>query len=180
MECQICAENLTAYLDAELSQEESAQLASHLESCRSCREEFDSMVFARQMTDFHLPELELQPATWNQIERRIRSVRPARTAAPRPLRSWTPAIARPALARAAIVAILGLVALSVYVAWPSLAPNEGVERSLQAYVQQMEAKEREHNDIDIFASNDGFFATNPFATEDRHHRSHNPFTEEGM
>jgi len=178
MECQICAENLTAYLDAELPQEESAQLASHLESCRPCREGFDSMVLARQMTDFHLPEIEMQPATWNQIERQIRSVRPARTAVPWPLRSWTPVVARPALARAAVVAILGLVALSVYVAWPSLAPSEDVERSLLAYVQQMEAKELEHTDI--FASNDGFFATNPFATEDRHHGSHNPFTEEGM
>jgi anti-sigma factor RsiW len=177
MECQICAENLTAYLDSELSQEESKQVANHLESCRSCREEFDSMVFARQMTDFHLPDIELQPATWNQIERQIRSLRPARTAVPRPLRSWTPAVARPALARAAIVAILGLVALSAYVAWPSLTPNDNVERSLLAYVQQMEAKEREH--VDIFASNDGFFASNPFATEDRHHGSHNPFTEEG-
>ncbi|MGI8783649.1 MAG: zf-HC2 domain-containing protein [Acidobacteriota bacterium] len=177
MECQICAENLTAYLDAELPQAESAQLASHLESCRSCREEFDSMVFARQMTEFHLPELELQPAAWNQIEGQIRSVRPARTAVPRPFRPWTPAVARPALARAAVVAILGLVALSVYVAWPSLVPNQDVERSLLAYVQQMEAKEREHTDI--FASNDGFFATNPFATEDRNRGPHNPFTEEG-
>lgn len=176
MECQICAENLTAYLDAELPQEESAQLAGHLQSCRLCREEFDSMVVARQLTDFHLPEIELQPATWNQIERQIRSLRPARV--PSPLRSWTPAVARPALARAAVVAILGLIALSVYVAWPSLSPHDDVERSLLAYVEQMEAKEREHTDI--FASTDGFFATNPFATEDRPRGSHNPFTEEGM
>jgi predicted anti-sigma-YlaC factor YlaD len=42
-ECSKTGEQLTSYLDGELGDKEQAQLELHLESCRSCREEYDSL-----------------------------------------------------------------------------------------------------------------------------------------
>ena len=39
MDCRQCTENLTAYLDGELSAADSAQMRSHLEICDSCTAE---------------------------------------------------------------------------------------------------------------------------------------------
>ena len=41
--CSKTGEQLTAYLDGELCNEEQAQMELHLESCRSCREEYNSL-----------------------------------------------------------------------------------------------------------------------------------------
>ncbi|NLE89327.1 MAG: hypothetical protein GX602_00070, partial [Dehalococcoidales bacterium] len=49
-------EQLTSYIDGELGDKEQAQLELHLESCRSCREEYDSL---RQTVSLlqHMPEV---------------------------------------------------------------------------------------------------------------------------
>ena len=42
-ECSKTREQLTSYIDGELGDKEQAQLELHLESCRSCREEYNSL-----------------------------------------------------------------------------------------------------------------------------------------
>jgi predicted anti-sigma-YlaC factor YlaD len=42
-ECSKISEQLTSYLDGELGDKERARLELHLESCQSCREEYDSL-----------------------------------------------------------------------------------------------------------------------------------------
>lgn len=175
MECRICVENLTAYLDAELSPAESSQVSAHMRTCSSCRQEYESLLSAQQLIDNNLSEMELQPAPWRRIESEIRSTERPRTG----LFSWRPFFATPLrsslASAAALVLLVALVVLSAYMALNSSATDPFVQQSLEAYVQEVEAAERDHGDL--FAAEDRFFRHNPFAEEDLHHYSHNPFRE---
>ena len=62
MDCKQCTEDLTAYLDGELSPADSAQVQSHLAACASCADELRSFQEAADFVESH--KRELKPASW--------------------------------------------------------------------------------------------------------------------
>lgn len=93
MDCNRCVENLTAYLDGELSPEAFTQVQLHLKACSSCSEEFRSFQRASDFVASHVKELNLPPGSWNRVRDRIEDTKsPAFWNLPFLIR-WRPAVA---------------------------------------------------------------------------------------
>jgi len=120
MDCNRCVEDLTAYLDGELSPEAFAQVQSHLKTCSSCSEEFRSFQQASDFVASHVRELSLPLGSWNRVRDRIEVPKsPAFWSRPFLLR-WRPAVA----------ALACIVVLAVGYLW-----NQQIQRqSLDAYI----------------------------------------------
>jgi len=71
MDCARCAEDLTAYLDGELSAARAEQVQSHLAACASCADEVRSLREAAAFVASHTPDLEVRPGAWNLVRARI-------------------------------------------------------------------------------------------------------------
>jgi Putative zinc-finger len=71
MDCARCAEDLTAYLDGELSAARAEQVQSHLAACASCADEVRSLREAAAFVASHTPDLEVRPGAWNLLRARI-------------------------------------------------------------------------------------------------------------
>lgn len=71
MDCVQCAENLTAYLDAELSTTESEEVRSHLQVCASCTNDLESLRKAAEYIGSQIKELIPKPEAWRLIQTRI-------------------------------------------------------------------------------------------------------------
>jgi anti-sigma factor RsiW len=156
-ECKRCRENLTAYLDEELSPAESAEVRSHLEACAACAGELGSLQAAADFIGSHTSELESPPASWTRIQARISEEN---------LRSpfLFPAVNR---WRFALATMVFLAALTLGYFWR----QQVQQRSLDEYISQY-IKARE--------SGAGFRllngrSTDGIAAEDI--RAHNPFIE---
>ncbi len=102
------ARQLSAYLDNELTAEESLEVRHHLEQCHVCQEELERLRGLKQLLSA-LPEREPPPDLWVSIRRQLETPAPAIRIA------WIEAIRavfrRPAVAVAAFAAVLFLVAL---------------------------------------------------------------------
>jgi predicted anti-sigma-YlaC factor YlaD len=79
MDCKQCAENLTAFLDAELSPAEAAEVHCHLQTCASCADELQSFRKAAEYIESQIEEIAPKPETWRLVQARISTGR-----APRP------------------------------------------------------------------------------------------------
>jgi anti-sigma factor RsiW len=76
MNCERCNEDLTAYLDGELTDARKRELKSHLESCVPCREEFQSLEESQRFFERQVRELEPASETWNRVRTRIAAMEP--------------------------------------------------------------------------------------------------------
>jgi anti-sigma factor RsiW len=101
MDCRECAENLTAYLDGELSAAESERVRSHLFACASCAGEMDELRETARFIRTHRGDLEVRPEIWHSIRARISA--PAK--APLPFRFPVPGRWRAAMAAVAASAV---------------------------------------------------------------------------
>ncbi len=99
MECPSIQEQLSAYLDGEISLEDQVNVKCHLESCESCAREYEQL---RRMTQA-LGQIRYQMPTdmWPQIQQRITERSLARRR-PRLGEWWTP-FWRPLAAAALLV-----------------------------------------------------------------------------
>jgi anti-sigma factor RsiW len=71
MDCLTCAEELTAYLDGELSKTRTHQVKEHLELCGTCLEEYRSLEQSARFVEIHAAELQIRPEIWNNVRARI-------------------------------------------------------------------------------------------------------------
>jgi hypothetical protein len=102
MDCRECTENLTAYLDGELSPAGSAQVRSHFETCASCAAELRAFKEAADLVQSHTRDLDIHPESWAAIYDRIHAERPVSR-----FGFWVPKWSR-MLATAAVVAAFAL------------------------------------------------------------------------
>ena len=155
MDCRKCTDNLTAYLDGELSPADSAQLHSHLETCVFCTAELRSFEEAANFVQTHTRDLEIRPESWNVIYDRIHT---ARLASPFGvlLPKWSQT-----LAATAILAAFGLGYL-----WYQHDQKKSLDNYISQYVKSREAEFR------LQAMN--AFLPNPF-TEAKPAPEKNPF-----
>jgi|WetSurMetagenome_2_1015567.scaffolds.fasta_scaffold209193_2 hypothetical protein len=71
MDCKQCAENLTAFLDAELSPAETAEVGGHLQTCASCADELQSLRKAAEYIESQIREIAPKLETWRLVQARI-------------------------------------------------------------------------------------------------------------
>jgi hypothetical protein len=71
MDCKQCAENLTAFLDAELSPAEAAEVSCHLQTCASCADELQSLRKAAEYIESGIKEIAPKIETWRLVQARI-------------------------------------------------------------------------------------------------------------
>jgi hypothetical protein len=79
MDCKKCADEMTAFLDAELSDREAEQMRSHLNACNSCSEELVSLRESREFIESRVGELVPRPEAWNIVRTRISMDPPSRS-----------------------------------------------------------------------------------------------------
>src|SRR2546425_5198196 len=115
MECQAYRDNLTAYLDQELSSGERTLVEQHLRQCAGCSSEFDSLSRSYWIGNQALEEIDVRPEMWQTIEAAIRpQISGEPTASRRGVFAEWLRMPKPALAAGSIGLVLLLVSLFVY------------------------------------------------------------------
>jgi len=136
MECEQCMDELTAYLDGELSEARTGQVKAHMASCPSCAAELQALKEAAEFVESRVHGVELRPELWQGIRGRISGVE-----APEPvvgligfieIHRWTAA----ATALGATFALA--IGLWSYVRYEQ--SQKQLERYMNAYIQQREAQ----------------------------------------
>jgi hypothetical protein len=158
MDCKQCTEDLTSYLDGELSPSDSAQVKSHLAACTSCADELRSFEQAADFVESHKRELTLHPGSWSVVRAQIsvEKAPPSLFGFPAPNR-W----------RAAFAAVACIVILTVGYLWHQQVQERNLNAYISQYIKAREAGRSFHNSI---AGIDTGFRSKPFAAD-------NPFIE---
>lgn len=139
IDCRDCRDALTAFMDHELPGEEVSVFEQHLRDCPACRQEYESLLFAYELTS-RLPNAEVNPGLWVEIRSKLPSESPTGTWKRfiRQLlfdRPWIPASA--ALGTVAVV-------LFLLVAIPADNPNA---TEFSSFVQQREILSKRNQDV---------------------------------
>jgi anti-sigma factor RsiW len=163
MDCRQYLENLTAFMDGELSPADSEKIQSHLQHCHSCSEELQSLREAAEFLESHHRQLTPNPESWNLVRARI-----GETSATPSSRFSIFNRFRWAMASLAAVAILTF----GYVEYQRVQ-ERNFERYVSQYMQQRESQIiRESTSKNPFEGNpfldvNDTFTGNPFLPEDR-------------
>ncbi len=178
MNCQECTENLTAYLDHELSGTETTVLEMHVDACSKCNEELRSLRESTGFFDSNALEIELSPALWNNVRVRITPM-PSPTGSSR---FWgSLAVPRWARAATAVVAVfvLGLGAREYMQYHRS---HKALAQYMTKYVQAREAQEVAHRASRAPATRaiHKEYSDNPFVSTTEEVSYSNPFREQGQ
>jgi len=70
MNCELCQQELSSYLDGELSEAMVTQLQEHLAACPECQAEYTSLQRVQEMLAT-VEVLDLNPGVWARVERQI-------------------------------------------------------------------------------------------------------------
>jgi len=71
MECEKCTDNLTAYLDEELSESRAAEIKAHIQACPSCAAELSALKDSAGFIESRVHAVELRPQVWQGVRARI-------------------------------------------------------------------------------------------------------------
>ena len=179
MNCTESTNNLTAYLDQQLSGTETKGLESHLGSCPKCREELESLRESSSFLDSKVRELEVNPALWNTVRVRISA-----TPAPANATSFWDFLAFPrwAAIAAATAALLVLGSLGVSEYLKREQTRQALSQYMQQYVQAREAQEQLHQSstVSMNRPEQTEYPDNPFVTSTEETQYSNPFLEQGQ
>jgi hypothetical protein len=171
MECRIYTDALTALIDRELSREEADIIQRHLVVCRSCDNEYRSLLYSFELTE-HIRQLESQAELWNRIESRLRPNEEKRGSFFSSLfpKLWLP-----------VGALSALVLFTASLLWfmPSRDHSEEMRQLLNTYLQE---REREFAEKGIHVQGQGpqsirLVQYNPFRENDSRPKG-NPFKTE--
>jgi len=169
MDCQQCAENLTAFLDSELGADESEQVRSHVSRCRSCAEELQSLREAAEFIESHIRECEVPPTAWNLLRAQISLQSPSPSPLPSFLARWRVAVAATALAAALMLG---------YTHYQQVQQRKTLDQYMSQYIREREASRRAQPSTPAAAPYvENPYAGNPFI-EVRATDSDNPFRSE--
>ena len=113
-ECRRTRNRLIDYLEGELPEQASAEVAAHLARCPACKQEMAALEASRTALT-SLTRAECPDGMWARIESRIRGVEDERS------RAWR-ILSRPACAFATSVALFLLLGLSISVRPSGVAP----------------------------------------------------------
>ena len=167
MDCKQCAEDLTAFLDGELSAADSERVRSHLGSCPSCSHELGSLQETANFVETHTRTLELRPGSWNLVRARITTEN-----APAPSRFWIPNRWRLAMGALALAAVFGL----GYLQYQRIQ-ERNLDLYISNYIEQRETQ-MEAPQVMFSGTEENPYGNNPFV-EIKASFNGNPFRSEG-
>jgi anti-sigma factor RsiW len=174
MNCQICTENLTAYLDGELSRLESDELENHLEICSPCAEERNSLEEAFLFIDNSLPQpLKPSPKIWGHVHSRI--AQPAvRSALPGFLQIFQTSRWAPAAAAVAAALVIGLGLWGYFL---HRETDQDLNQYMVRYIEARDLEEQMHkaDDPPVLYPTHSELQANPFVVETVDTSFSNPF-----
>ena len=167
MECLVCTESLTAFMDRELAPGQVEEVETHLTECTPCHDEYQSLLRSYQLVE-QVSLLELDPGLWTRIHSEISDVTPAESNWRADLRSlfgvgWVPVTA----------GMLGLVVLSLFFV---SQPDVKTQQAFREYLQERRQSERSRASLSQDTSSLEFRIAypNPFIVSDRRPQG-NPF-----
>jgi anti-sigma factor RsiW len=139
MDCEKCQDEMSAYLDGELSAGRSSEVSEHVKCCRSCAEELSGLTRSSDFLEGVLNPIQPKQELWAQVCARISVAEPPHPAGWFSLRwllgtsAWTrSALALAGTAAAAVIMVGG---------WGYVRQHES-EKQLQQYVT-VYAKQRQ-------------------------------------
>jgi Putative zinc-finger len=138
MKCNECKDDLTAYLDGELSVARADAIRSHLDLCEPCAAEHREMESALKFTRLHTPPLSLRPEVWDGIHDGIATFRPS----PRPANALFAALLSRWRAAAAIAAIAAIIAVGFWSYLRYQSSEEEFRQYMNTYLSLRDEQER--------------------------------------
>ncbi len=156
MECLICTESLTAFMDRELSPGQVKDVETHLNACTPCHDEYQSLLRSYQLVE-QVSLLELDPALWTRIHSEISEVSSSESKWLANFRSlfgvrWVPVAA----------GMVGVVFLSLFFV---NQPDVETEQAFLEYVREREQMELRTADPNPFIVHVRGPQENPFKVE---------------
>lgn len=175
MDCQHCSENLSAYLDGELSRDHRSELESHLRLCSICTEEFHSLEQAIQFVNTHTNEIDPSPLIWYRVRTRI-TAETVPSGYPITLQWFQIAPWKPLTVALAAVLILSL-GIWRYVRY--YESQQALQQYMSQYIGKRESQEQKHR-VDpgpagTLHPRHQEFSDNPFAVASDDATYSNPF-----
>jgi anti-sigma factor RsiW len=143
MECEKCADDLTAYIDDELSDSRAGEIDFHLRGCRACAEEYRSLKASAGFVSSHIREIQPSEAIWEGLHARLLSKQGHLPAA-----GWWHGLAFGGVrtwavtAAAASVMIAGLLG---YYRYEAFRKNGELVQYMSSYIQAREQQEQVRN-----------------------------------
>jgi hypothetical protein len=80
MNCERCAEDLTAYLDGELPPQRAAEIRAHLNECGNCASEMQGLADSAAFLESNTKEIPLRPEIWNNVKAQLSTMEAAQPA----------------------------------------------------------------------------------------------------
>ena len=165
MDCPACQSNLTAYLDQELSTADAEEIRTHLDSCRGCAAEFQSLSEAAWMIGEAIQPVDLPGSLWSGIAAAIEPP------APQPRRSlgaflWEFLNGNPYRGFAAATAALVLLTASSLVLWQPARTHvqrTEMEKQFETMIQRMDSQEKQPHGLSTQVENSS--SENPFSVD---------------
>jgi anti-sigma factor RsiW len=74
MDCRQCTDDLSAYLDREVSPARVKLIESHLSACRDCAEEYRALQASARLIESHARELQPRQESWNLLRARLNTM----------------------------------------------------------------------------------------------------------
>lgn len=139
IDCRNCTNALTALMDHELPEEEGLVCEQHLRDCPACRQEYESLLFAYNLTN-RLPNVEVNPNLWVEIRSQLTTESPTSR--------WKGFVRqflfdRPWVPASAALGTVGVL-LFLLVGIPTDNPNS---KEFTSFVQQREILSKRNQDV---------------------------------
>lgn len=160
MDCKECTDQLSAFLDAEMSPREAEQIKSHLSACKSCADEWASLRDSREFIEYHARDLEPRPEAWNLVRARITADAPASS----PFHFFALNRWRVAMATLLLIAVAG----TSYLQYQQ-NQRKTLDKYISQYIQEREARWQARTVLADTQAGAAFDEANPYAD--------NPFLE---
>jgi anti-sigma factor RsiW len=172
MDCQKYVDDLTAYMDGELSHAVAERLTSHLNGCDSCAAELRGLQETAVFVDSHLQELNPRPELWANVRSQIAVIE----VSPRPTGLLQLLHARPWLTATVALAATLLLTLG---AWEYVQMRRSDEAFQRYMAEQIEIRklQDEMPQLEIDLSDPSH---NPFLTVSQETTFGNPFRKRGQ
>jgi len=80
MNCQRCVDELTAYLDGELTPPTADEIRTHLSECGNCTREMQDLADSALFIESRIKEIPLRPEIWNNVKAQLSTMEAAQPA----------------------------------------------------------------------------------------------------
>ncbi len=136
MDCTKCGDDLSAYIDGEVSDSTALDIKAHLEACEICREERRTLELSARFVEDHMREIQIRPEVWGRVQARLSAMEaPASTPG---LFHWL--TANPWWSTAAASIATAALALGLW----GYVRHEAAQKDLVRYMTQyIEARDKE-------------------------------------